>query len=184
MEWGTNPAFNPRAEEDGYAPRPAPATSSPPPELRPAPRPVDLKPSNPKSAVGASKLALNFVPGTLQAYAATAFYEGATKDGAYNWRVAGVQASTYKAAHDRHVEKWWNGEDADPKTKVNHLASAIACLTIILDAELANMLTDDRPPTVDLDGLHTRLAETQAHITQLHACYSPKHFYRDQGLSL
>lgn len=133
------------------------------------------KASNPKEAIGASKLNFALVPDSLSAYAATAFYEGASKYGAYNWRVAGVRASTYYSAHNRHVKKWWNGQDADPKTKVHHLANAIACLGIILDAELKGMLNDDRPPQVDLDGLIERLSETQAHLAKMHEGMNPHH---------
>lgn len=146
--------------------------------------PSDTKPSNPKAAVGASKLALNFVPASAKAYLSSAFYEGASKYGGHNWRVAGVQASTYKAACERHIDKWWDGQDHDPKTKVHHLANAMACLAIILDAEVAGLLTDDRPPCVDLEGLHETLAKTQAHLTQLHAEMKPVHCFAKKDLKL
>jgi hypothetical protein len=79
---------------------------------------LDSKPTNPKDAIGSTKLPLNLVPDSLTAYAALSFAEGASKYGSYNWRVAGVRASIYKAALERHLKKWWNGEECDPKTKV------------------------------------------------------------------
>ena len=91
--------------------------------------------SNPKDRIGATKLPLTLVPDTLSVFAAMAFAEGASKYGAYNWRIGGARASIYIDAMRRHVAKWWNGEDIDPETGIPHLASAVACLSIILDAE-------------------------------------------------
>jgi hypothetical protein len=103
------------------------------------------KPTNPKDALAVAKLPLHLVPSTLTAYAALSFAEGAAKYGAYNWRDAGVRASIYISALERHLAKWKNGEECDPVTRVPHLASALACIGIILDADLCGKLTDDRP---------------------------------------
>lgn len=133
------------------------------------------KDTNPKDAIGSKKLPLNLVPDSLEVYAATAFLEGALKYGACNWRVAGVRSSIYMAAHKRHVKKYWNGETYDPKTKVHHLASAIACLAIVLDAELCDKLTDDRPPKADVGGLIDGLEGTVVHLQELFKDHHPKH---------
>ncbi len=109
-----------------------------------------VKSTNPKDRIATDKLPLDLVPDTISAFAALAFAEGAAKYGAYNWRVAGVRASIYRAALDRHLKSWWNGENEDPFTGVPHLASIIACAGILLDAEIAGKLTDDRPPVVPL----------------------------------
>lgn len=137
---------------------------------------VKTKPSNPKEAIGATKLNFSVVPSSLQAYAASAFTEGALKYGSYNWRAAGVRASTYKSALDRHISKWWNGENFDPATKVHHLANAIACMAIILDAELVDKLNDDRPLKADMAGLIERLTETTAHLAVMSKDLSPVHY--------
>lgn len=107
---------------------------------------MSTKHTNPKDAVGSGKLPLELVPDSMRVWAAMAFLEGALKYGRYNWRIAGVRASIYMAACQRHLAKWWNGEDADPDTGVPHLASALACIGIIIDASVAEKLTDDRPP--------------------------------------
>ena len=133
----------------------------------------ELKPSNPKDIIGSSKLPLELVPDTLVAYAALAFLEGASKYGRFNWRIAGVRASIYRAAVGRHLMKWWNGEDCDPKTGVPHLASAIAGLGIILDAELAGKLTDDRPPA--LPALAEMVDDAAQDVKRL------KHLFADQS---
>jgi dATP/dGTP diphosphohydrolase len=103
--------------------------------------------ANPKDIVGSGKLPLHLVPDTGVALEALAFAEGALKYGAYNWRVAPVRASIYVAALRRHLTKWLNGEEADAKSGVPHLASARACLAIILDAQAHGTLIDDRPPS-------------------------------------
>jgi hypothetical protein len=132
------------------------------------------KPTNPKDAVGTTKLPLNAVPDTAAIYMALAFAEGQSKYGAFNWRIAGVRASIYIAAARRHIAKWMAGEERDPRTLVPHLASAMACLAIILDAKLVDKLTDDRPPaSPNLPDLIDRSEETIKHLYNLHKDYSP-----------
>jgi hypothetical protein len=104
------------------------------------------KDTNPKDALAANKAPMGLCPDTIKAYASLAWLEGGLKYGRYNWRVAGVSATIYHDALERHIMRWWNGEWADPKTQVPHLASVIACAGIILDAHLLGKLTDDRPP--------------------------------------
>ena len=137
----------------------------------------DTKPTNPKDVIGSGKLSLELVPPVLMAEAATAFYEGAAKYGRFNWRIAGVRASIYYAAEQRHMKKWWNGEDRDPKTRVKHLGNALACIGILLDAELQGMLTDDRPPAQPgFSEYIDELAGTIAHLKALFADHSPKQY--------
>jgi hypothetical protein len=100
---------------------------------------------NPKDVVGSRKLPLHLVPEITKAYLALAHGEGALKYGPYNWRESGVKVSTYVSALGRHVGKYVEGEWADPQTHVPHLASALACLSIIVDAKAAGVLIDDRP---------------------------------------
>lgn len=133
------------------------------------------KPTNPKDQLAIAKLPLHLVPSTLAAYAAMAFAEGATKYGAFNWRVAGVRASVYVSALERHLAKWKNGEEADARTGVPHLASALACLGIILDAKLCGKLTDDRPPAAPMAGLIDEAEPLVANLLQIFADCSPKH---------
>lgn len=108
----------------------------------------DAKQTNPKDAIGSKKLPMHLVPDTLSVYAAMAFAEGALKYGKFNWRRAGVRASIYIDALDRHFVKFKNGEWADKETQVPHLANMLACIGILIDAHECGMLTDDRPPPV------------------------------------
>ena len=125
---------------------------------------MTTKPTNPKDMVADGKLPLHLVPDTLDVFAALAFLEGALKYGAHNWRVAGVRASVYRSALDRHIKKWWNGEWADPDTGVPHLANAIACLAILADATVAQKLIDDRPPSIHLAEL---IKATELNVKQI-----------------
>lgn len=136
----------------------------------------DAKPSNPKDAIAVTKLPLHLVPASLKIYAALAFAEGDAKYGGYNWRVAGVRASVYKSALERHLEKWWNGEDADAKTGVPHLASVIACAAIILDARLCGKLTDDRPPAAPVSAEIDALEADVKRIVSLFSAHNPRRY--------
>lgn len=130
----------------------------------PPPMPPETKDTNPKEAVGDTKVPLALVPDVALMHVAAAFAEGALKYGAYNWRVAGVRAGTYKSAAERHLKKWWNGERTDPKSRVHHLANAAACCLILLDAEVQEMLNDDRPPKQDMTAAIAEIEATLAHL--------------------
>lgn len=136
----------------------------------------DTKPSNPKDAVGASKTPAGLVPDTVMAEASMAFLEGALKYGRYNWRAAGVRASIYNDAMERHRAKWWNGEDRDPMTRVKHLANIIACAGILLDAELCGKLTDDRPPRAPIAKLFEDQGAVIAHLKTIFAECDPHQY--------
>jgi hypothetical protein len=138
----------------------------------------DSKPTNPKDAIGSTKLPMNIVPASVIAYASLAWLEGMTKYGGVNWRSAGVRTTIYMGALQRHYAKYYDGgEWADPKTKVPHLASIIACAGIVLDAQLAGKLNDDRPlPQPGLPALIDQLSETVAHLKELHKSMDPHHF--------
>lgn len=136
-----------------------------------------FKETNPKDMIGAGKAPLDLVPDTGIILESLAFAEGGLHYGANNYRAIGVRASIYKAAAARHIAKWWNGEECDPKTKVPHLASARACLNIILDAQYMGKLTDDRPPSNPaLVKLIDDCQENVAHLKELFKDCKPRHY--------
>jgi hypothetical protein len=137
------------------------------------------KDTNPKDAIGMTKVPMHLVPGSAKAYLSMAFLEGALKYGKYNWRVAGVRNSIYLDAMERHLEKYKNGEDIDKKTKVPHLASIMACCAIILDADMCGKLTDDRPPRADVSNLLDNLADHVAHLKYVFKDESPHQYTID-----
>ncbi len=136
----------------------------------------DQKPSNPKDGIGMKKLDLGIMPDSLIVETSLAFLEGALKYGRFNWSIAGVRASIYMAALQRHIFKWWNGEDRDPVTRVKHLANAAACIGILLDAELCGMLTDDRPPSAPMAKAIDDAAAVVAHLQELFKAHKPKQY--------
>ena len=101
------------------------------------------KQSNPKDLISSDKLPLHLWPNTATAMGCLGLLEGACKYGRSNWRVAGVRASIYYDAAKRHLDAWFEGEELSPEG-VPHLANALACLAIIVDAEAAGKLNDDR----------------------------------------
>ena len=131
------------------------------------------KDTNPKDAIGSTKLPMHLIPGTAKAELAIAFLEGALKYGKYNWRVAGVRASIYLDAMERHLEKFKNGEDRDPVTKVPHMASVMACAAIIIDASHVGLLTDDRPPRAPASNLIDTLADHVRYLQDLYEGETP-----------
>lgn len=136
----------------------------------------DIKPTNPKDAIGSNKLPLHLVPSALNIYASLAFLEGALKYGAGNYRAIGVRFSIYIAALERHLQKVKDGEWADKTTGVPHFSSILACVGIILDAKHCGKLTDDRLPSVPTAQL---IQEMEAHVPRLKKQFEhchPKHY--------
>lgn len=110
--------------------------------------------TNPKDLLGIKKVQLNLVPAASKIYQAWAMEDGAIKYGPYNWRGKKVIASIYYAALMRHMDSWFDGEElAD--SGIPHLAHAIACIGIIIDAKETGNLIDDRP----MPGACARLIE-------------------------
>ena len=103
------------------------------------------KDNNPKTLVGASKVPLHLVPPSAKHFLAEALGDGARKYGPYNWRDSKISISTYKAAMERHMDAFWDGEDYAADSGVHHVAHAMACCALILDAMGIDMLVDDRP---------------------------------------
>jgi hypothetical protein len=135
------------------------------------------KPSNPKADVGATKVPLHLISGIAKAYLAVAFHLGWTKYGAWNWRAAGVSASTYRSALDRHMDRFWDGEWLDPVDGTPHLANALACIVILIEGFVLGNITDDRPPSSGkLPAVYEEMERIQAAISVKYADKAPKHY--------
>lgn len=138
---------------------------------------ADQKPTNPKDILGSSRAPLSLVSGYAEAEEALAMSEGGLKYGLYNYRGIGVRGSIYLDAAFRHLRRWQNGEERDPKTGVHHLGYARACIGIILESIAQGNFTDDRPPAQPaysrlLDGLESRIK----HLKGIFSTYAPKHW--------
>lgn len=137
------------------------------------------KPSNPKDIIGSTKLPLGLVPGTTKAYLAIGHLEGHLKYGLVNWREAGVRMSIYLDALERHIEKLKAGEWEDPITKIPHLANALACLSIIVDAYECGKLIDDRPKSAPVGDLIDNFSEKVVHLKGLFGEKKPTDYFID-----
>lgn len=138
---------------------------------------MDTKPTNPKDAVGSDKLPLHLWPETATAYGCLGLLDGMLKYGRSNWREAGVRYSIYIDALRRHVNLLFEGEDIDPDSGLPHLSHALACLAIIIDADAAGNLTDDRQYRGE--GYRKLLEELTPHVKRLkekHKDKDPQHY--------
>ena len=105
----------------------------------------NVKDTNPKDAIGVSKAPMSTVPCGVMLELGVAMLEGSLKYGRHNYRVAGVRASVYYDALFRHAMDWYEGNDVDPGSGLNHITKAIATLVVLRDAMQNDMVFDDRP---------------------------------------
>jgi hypothetical protein len=136
----------------------------------------ETKPTNPKDAIGVSKLPFHLIPASGKVALALAMLEGALKYGKYNWRVAGVRMSIYLDAAERHLESVKDGEDVDPMTLLKHLGNLMACAAIILDAASLGKLVDDRPPRGGGGNLIRGAVADVARLKELFKGHSPHQY--------
>ena len=130
---------------------------------------------NPKDMVGSHKLPLHLWPMTATAMGSIALLNGALKYGRANWRGTPVRASVYTDACQRHIAAWFEGETADEEG-VPHLSAALACLAIIVDAQAAGTLRDDR----QYPGGHRKLMDDLTpHVARLKALHADREPVKD-----
>jgi len=139
-----------------------------------------LKPNmgiNPKDALGSAKLPMHLWPETATAVGCLAFLDGAGKYGRSNFRATPIRASVYVAAAKRHLNAWFEGEAIADDSGIPHLGHALACLAILVDAEAAGNLHDDRQ--FHGDGylkLVAQLTPLVAKLEAKNAGRDPKHY--------
>ena len=134
------------------------------------------KATNPKDMIGSDKLPLHLWPMTATAMGSLALLEGALKYGRSNWRVAGVRVTIYVDALFRHIGAYFEGEDIDPDSGMPHLAHALACLAILVDADAAGKLVDDRQIPGGYRALVDELTPHVRRAKEHHEDKSPKHY--------
>lgn len=114
--------------------------------------PLSEKETNPKDAMGMKKGPISTVSSMVLAEMGLGMAEGGLKYGRHNYRVSGIRASVYFDACFRHLNKWWEGEDIDADSGLNHITKALCSLSVLRDAMLSDMWTDDRPPSTCPEG--------------------------------
>lgn len=139
-----------------------------------------LKPTNPKDAVGVSKAPLSVLPFRVLWGVAQAFLEGALKYGRHNYRTAGVRASVYFDAVQRHMGAWWEGEDIDPDSGLSHIDKAIASLMVLRDGMYQGNWNDDRPPK-DRKGVVYKASENVKHLLVKYPIPAAPHTEKNNG---
>lgn len=137
---------------------------------------VTTKDTNPKDAIGATKVPLSLLSPVAKALWALAHFSGLVKYGAWNWRVAGVRASIYLDAIDRHRDAYLSGEELDPVDGTPHLANIMACAAILLDAKAAGKLVDDRPPSGNIRPMYAFVEDAMKTLREKYADKSPRHY--------
>jgi hypothetical protein len=141
-----------------------------------------LKDTNPKEAIGDKKVPLWLLSPLAKAEWAQAQFVGQVKYGAWNWRVAGVRASTYISAIERHLDAFKSGEQFDPTDGTNHFGNIMACAAIMIDAMASNKLTDDRPPSIDLRPTYKAVEQGMEGTKVKYSGLSPTHYtIKDTG---
>ena len=104
-----------------------------------------VKPTNPKYALGVKKVPLHCVPCGPLMELGLAMMEGGRKYGTHNYRDMGVRVSTYYNAAMRHLMAFFEGEDIDPDSGIPNIVKAIASLFVLRDSQLMGNCNDDRP---------------------------------------
>jgi hypothetical protein len=135
-----------------------------------------LKNTNPKDAIGCDKIPVHLFPQTATILGTLGLLDGMLKYGRMNWRVAGVRASIYYDAALRHLFAWFEGEDFDPDSGLPHLAHAIACLAIIVDAGAVGKLKDDRMYPGGYRKFINQMTPYVKQLKELHKDKNPKHY--------
>lgn len=128
---------------------------------------INPKPSNPKDIVGSDKLPVHLWPTTATMMGCLGLMDG-LKYGRSNYRSIGVRASIYFDALIRHAYAWFEGEECDPDSGLPHLSHALACLAIIVDADAAGKMTDDR---MIRGGYRDLVTELTPHVARLREKY-------------
>jgi len=131
---------------------------------------------NPKDSIGSQKIPMHLWPETATILGALGLLDGALKYGRSNFRAAPVRASIYYDAAKRHLNGWFEGRPCDPDSGLPDLAHALACLAILVDAEAAGTLIDDR---MIAGGYHKLLAAVTPHVKrlqELHKDKNPEHY--------
>ena len=107
--------------------------------------PISEDHRNPKDILGSKKCPMHLLPPVALQATAWAHGQGATRYGPYNWRSKPIGASQYVGAILRHLTAWFEGEDNNPDSGINHLAHIGATVNILMDAGSHGSLIDDRP---------------------------------------
>ena len=140
---------------------------------------MQLKPSNPKDDIGVTKPPLSLWPAVATLAGSLAMHDGRLKYGKANFRAIGVRVSVYLDAAKRHLDKYNEGQWADPETGVPHLGYAMACCAIVLESHYAGNLMDDRPIAGGYLRALEELTPVVKALSEMRKDLHPKHYTRE-----
>lgn len=106
---------------------------------------VGAKQTNPKDIIGIKKVPPSTLSIPVMLEMSLGMFEGARKYGRHNYRAMGVSATVYYDATMRHLMDWFEGEDIDPDSGLNHVTKAMTALLVLRDSMMKGNWTDDRP---------------------------------------
>ena len=107
-----------------------------------------MKKRKPRLIREEGKVRLELVPHSALTEEAKALDHGNAKEGrtAYNWRRDRVRLRDQIGGALRHINRFLDGQDVDPKSLAHELGHARARLGIVIDAQKSGLLVDDRLP--------------------------------------
>ena len=103
------------------------------------------KSTNPNDIIGIKKASLSVLSCPVLYEMGLGMLEGARKYGRHKYRAMGVSATVYYDAALRHIMDWWEGDDIDIDSGLNHITKALTALMVLRDSMLMGNWTDDRP---------------------------------------
>lgn len=99
---------------------------------------------NPKTVAGRAKPDATVISPFAMLWITAVMEFGAKKYGPFNWRDKAIPTRTYIAAMQRHMDEYESGVDRASDSRLPHLAHIAASCIILMDAEQAGTLHDDR----------------------------------------
>lgn len=132
---------------------------------------------NPKAQIGSYALPMGMISPLFAAHVALGKLNGAEKYGLANYIGTEVVMSIYLDAIQRHLDKIKMGEVADEVDGVNHFGAIGANCDIILSAQAAGTLIDDRPLSTGQLEAYKALTPMVKQLKELHKDKNPKHYY-------
>lgn len=82
----------------------------------------------------------------------------------------------YLSAAQRHLDAYLSGEEVDPIDGTDHRSNVMACMAILIDAEAAGKLKDDRPPSVCVRSTYGECELLMAKLQKQYKDRLPRHY--------
>lgn len=133
--------------------------------------------TNPKASIGSQALPMSMCSPLFAAHVALGKYNGMLKYGGSNYIGTEVVMSIYLDAIQRHLDKIKMGEVVDEVDGVNHFGAIGANCDIILSAQAAGTLIDDRLRSDGQLEAYKALTPLVKSLQELHKNKNPKHYY-------